>query len=389
MARRTRKGWSYLSGEKGRNRVRIFERPGGSLTLEFRDDGERKRIALGHSDRKAAKRKADEVAAKLARAETVIEEGQTEIPLSELFDIYLGERTPTKNLHTQGHDRRASEMFVRYFGRDRVVSTLNLQDWDRFIRDRRSGAIKPANSTRGGGVEDPMVEQDLRYLLAVLNWATLTGDGGGGVLLERNPFKGYRIPKEKNPRRVVLTDVEYRALLQVARDVDWRFSVALVLAHETGHRIGAISALRWSDIDIEQGLITWRAENEKTGYEHVTPITDEAQEALEQARRWKPGIGEAPVLPAPGDPSVGMSRHLARDWWKRAERLAALDPKPGRGWHSLRRKFASDLIDKPLKILCQLGGWKSPQTVLMCYQHPDEDALRDALNDRRSSRSGV
>ena len=79
-----------------------------------------------------------------------------------------------------------------------------------------------------------MVEQDLRYLLAVLNWATLAGDGRGGVLLERNPCKGYRLPKEKNPRRVVLTDVEYRALLKVARAVDWRFSVALILTSSTG-----------------------------------------------------------------------------------------------------------------------------------------------------------
>ena len=62
MARRTRKGWSYLSGEKGRNRVRVFERDSGNLTLEFRDRGERKRISLGHKDPERAKRQADEAA---------------------------------------------------------------------------------------------------------------------------------------------------------------------------------------------------------------------------------------------------------------------------------------------------------------------------------------
>ena len=35
----------------------------------------------------------------------------------------------------------------------------------------------------------------------------------------------------------VLTEDEYRVLLRVSRQVDWRFHVALVLAHETGHRI--------------------------------------------------------------------------------------------------------------------------------------------------------
>ena len=76
---------------------------------------------------------------------------------------------------------------------------------------------------------------------------------------------------------------------------------------------------------------------------------------------------------------------MARDWWKRAEVLAKLDPKPGRGWHSLRRKFASDLMHVPMKALCELGGWKSHQTVLTCYQHPDQEQLRDALLDRRSA----
>ena len=88
-------------------------------------------------------------------------------------------------------------------------------------------------------------------------------------------------------------------------------------------------------------------------------------------------------MPAPGDPSKAMSRHLARNWWKKAERLAELEPRKGRGWHSLRRKFASDLMHKPLKVLSELGGWKNPQTILMCYQHPDQEQLRDALLDRR------
>ena len=35
-----------------------------------------------------------------------------------------------------------------------------------------------------------------------------------------------------------------------------------------------------------------------------------------------------------------------------------------------------DHMDEPLKALCELGGWKDPQTVLRCYQHPDQDALR-------------
>jgi hypothetical protein len=31
----------------------------------------------------------------------------------------------------------------------------------------------------------------------------------------------------------------------------------------------------------------------------------------------------------------------------------------------------------------QLGGWKDPQTILKCYQSPDEESMRAALAERR------
>jgi integrase len=387
MARTKKKRWSYSAGERGRNRVRAYEHSSGILMLEYRDEaGRRNRVSLGHRDRAQAKRAADAAAAKLTVAEQLVPDERDvphELTLKELFDIYGEEVTPTKSGRSQKHDKRASKMFLKYFGPGRVVSTLSLRDWERFIRDRGEGRVGPGEPP-WKGVGPRTVEYDLRFIMAVFNWAMHAGDGRGGVLLDRNPFKGYRVPKEKNPRRVVLTDEEYRALLEVSEVVDWRFHVALVLAHETGHRIGAIRQLRWSDIDLEEKLIRWRAETEKTGHAHVTPMTDQAVAALRRARNRNPGIGDAPVFPAPENPDLCVSRYLTRDWWKRAEGKAGLEPRPGRGWHSLRRKFASDLKGIPLKTLQELGGWKTHQTILMCYQHADEGEMRQALENRRT-----
>ena len=83
---------------------------------------------------------------------------------------------------------------------------------------------------------------------------------------------GLRTPTEKNSTRVVLSEEEYRALLKVSRRVDWRFHVALVLSHETGHRIGSIRQLRWPDIDFEGGSILWRAEHDKSGFNTSLPL---------------------------------------------------------------------------------------------------------------------
>ncbi len=386
MARTKRSRRSYGAGEWGRNRVRVFpDSKTGLYQLEWRENGRRLTRSLGHRDWVRAKKQADELAAGFAGPDL---NGKAEaepepLTLAGLFDIYGEEVTPTKGVHSRGHDRAATHMFLRFFGRNRDPATLSQRDWDRFIRERRAGRIGP----RGRPVSDRTVERDLRFLLAVLNWAARSRDEQGGLLIDSNPLRGLRVPKVKNPTRVVLSGKEYEALLRVSRQVGWRFRVALVLAHETGHRIGAIRKLRWHDIDLGERTILWRAEHEKTGYEHRTPATAEAIVALGEARSHHRGAGAAPVLPAPRDPLTCVSGPLVAAWWKSAERRAGLEPKRGRGWHSLRRKFATDLMGLPLKVLCDLGGWKEAQTVLRCYQHTDAVQLRTAL-DSRPRKSG-
>ncbi len=385
MARTKRSRRSDGAGEWGRNRVRIFPDPKtGNFQIEWRDNGRRRTRSLGHRDWVRAKRQADEFAAGFVGPDL---NGKAEaepepLTLGKLFEIYGEEVTPTKGRCSRAHDRAAKRMFLRFFGRNRDPATLSQRDWDRFIRERRAGRIGPS----GKPVSDRMVEHDLKFLIAVLNWAGRSRDDQGRLLLERNPLRGLKRPTEKNPTRVVLTEGEYRALLGVSGRIGWRFHVALVLAHETGHRIGAIRQLRWSDIDFEGREVRWRAEHEKTGHEHVTPLTDEALTALEEARKRSAGTGDAPVLTSSRDATRSMSPMAAHKWWKKAETLAGLEPKPRRGWHSLRRKFASDLMDLPLKVLCELGGWKDAQTMLRCYQRPDAGQLRTALEGRRRAR---
>ena len=385
MARARRGRRSYSAGEWGRNRVRVFpDRRTGIMQVQWREDARRLTRSLRHRDWALAKRQADEIAAGLAEPVAPDDAEPEPLTLKTLFDIYGEEVTPTKGWRARRADRAAMKMFLRFFGKHRKAATLSQRDWDRFIRARFAG--------KAGGSGQPVrartIERDLKLLLAILNWAVRSRDEEGRLLLESNPLRGLRPPKEKNPLRVTLTQGEYEALLRVAGDVDWRFRVALVLAHETGHRIGAICNLRWSDVDVGAKTIRWRAEHEKTGYEHRTPITSVARAVLVEARRRNPGIGDAPVMPAPKDPSACMSRWLASGWWKKAEGLAGLEPRRGRGWHSLRRKFASDLMDLPLKVLCELGGWKTAQTVLQCYQKPDEDRLRRALEEYREAGFG-
>ncbi len=375
-----KKKWSYSTGERGRNRVRAFEHPNtGRIFLEFTDTGKRRRIALGHRDRKRAKAKAEEVAAALREALVPIGPAPT---LRTLFDNYIREVTPRKGQSKQGHDRRAAEMFMGFFGPHRRADTLSRRDWDAFIEWRKSGGAG------GRRVRERVVTYDLKFLHLVLNWATTTVNGRGGALLQRNPLHGMPWPREQSPRRPMLSESQYQELLSVSGRVRGMFRLALVLAHESGHRIGSIRLSRWSDIDFTRGVVRWRAENDKIGFEHETVLTPAAKQALERARRIRPSIGDTWIFPDPVDPTKPSSRHKFRDWWNRAEALAELRPERGRGWHSLRRKFATEMKHTPLKDLCYLGGWKDPQTVLKCYQRPDEVTMREALARRRPLEAG-
>ena len=239
MARTKRSRRSYGTGEWGRNRVRVFPDPKtGLFQIEWRENGRRLTRSLKHRDWARAKRQADEVAAGFAGpgVNGSAEAEPEPLTLGTLFDIYGEEVTHTKGERTRRRDRVATAMFLRFFGRDRRPETLSQRNWDRFIRERRAGRA----GLSGKPVGNRTITWDLTFLIAVLNWAARSRDEQGKLLLDSNPLKGLKKPREKNPKRVVLTEDEYRALLRVSQQVDWRFYVALVLAHETGHRIGAI-----------------------------------------------------------------------------------------------------------------------------------------------------
>ena len=377
-ARKQKRGVSYKTGEKGNNRVRLFSHPrDGTLYLEYHVGRLKKRIGLGHTDEQLGKQAADTLALKLRENQPPPQRVPT---LRTLFDIYLREVSPQKSTGKQKHDKRCALLFTRCFGADRLPLTLAKRDFDRFVTTRRDGTL--AVGKRTTGVRDCMIGYDLRMLNALFNWAVVAGDGSGGVLLPRNPFKGFALPKEDNPRRPVATEDMYQAMRAVARQVNPMCLELLVLAHETGHRGQSIRMLKFRDIDFSARRVVWRSEHDKTGFQHVTTLTPDAVQILEGVRKERPAIGDAWLFPSPLDPTKPLCRRTLSKWWKAVERLAKIDPVAGRGWHSFRRNFANEMKHTPLVDLARLGGWKCTNTILTVYQQPDEETMRKAQAGR-------
>jgi integrase len=377
--------WSHTAGEKGVNRVRVFDRGQKGIYIEWWAQGEesggrrRQRQALGPVSREEAKATADEVAAKLRRSEQVKPKILT---LVMLFDMYVREKTPLKSKTAQAHDRRCMEMFLRVLGAHRDPHTLSVREWNSFISERRAGRVGPKGAKPGTAVRARPVQQDLRFLLAVLNWATLRRDEKGRPLLEYNPLKGLPVPREESPKRTLITLEQYGKLRSVAAMMAPWLECLVVLAYETGHRGGSLRQLRWSDVDFDGQRVHWRGEADKIGFDHFTPLREEALAVLRREQSRTQRIGDAWVFPSAQDASRPRSEHALGNAFKLLATKAGLPGGTRMGWHSFRRRFATDLKERSLREVMALGGWKSSATVLMVYQQPEEAVQRSMLEDR-------
>lgn len=318
--------------------------------------------------------------------------------LAKLFASYTAHVTPTKKPRTQEADARKIELWTRFLGASKDPSKITRREWDAFIMARSSGVIDgrgneaPAKKRRVVG--DRVVEIDLVFLRAVLNWATTWEEQPGRRLLRENPIRGFEAPAEKNPRRPVASDDRYEAVRAVSDEVTMRvraggedafprsyLSELLDIAHGTGRRISAICQLRYENLRLARtssaphGAIRWPGSTDKEGREWIAPIDANVRAALDRILGERPGIGAAYLFPSPADPMQPLDYGLASEWLRRAEKLAGL-PKLERGiWHPYRRKWATARKHLPLSDVAAAGGWKGTQTLTKCYQQPDEATM--------------
>lgn len=370
--------WSYKAGEKGRNRVRVFDWPGHGLWIDYKEDGKRHRRPLDHDDRARAKQLADTVAAQLGALEPAAAAvTPATITWAQLSDMYEGEVTPTKAPGTQAHDRRVFRMTRTSWGGSTLVDALDRRLWDRFIRERRQGLYGR------GKARDGVIGNDLQTVIAVMNWAK-TVKVAGRPLLIVNPFDGFPIPLEENPSQPTLTEEEVVKCFRAAAKVNSQVPLFLALAYETGKRYMAIARLRWSDVDLKAGTITWRAQFDKTRTRHVAPISVECTRALQSARRKARAIGDAWLFVDSEHPDQPVGAPEASRWWRKLETAAGIVRIRQRGWHSCRRTLATDLSAEgaSLKTIMEIVGWKTQKQALQ-YIHPTEKDQRVALRSRR------
>ena len=378
--------WSLSLGERG-CRIRIVQRrPGDVFYRVTWIPGQGPQWAsLRTKDRAEARRRAESL---LKMLQDGAPPHRTPLTLGDLWQRYqqeaIGYRENAQT--TRDSKQLQARCLLAFFGANKRLVDLCPNDVLRYAEARRRTNRGAQGSA---GVRRRTVHADLVFLRTMLNWATSI-KVDGEWLLEENPLRGVRFPRESNPRRPVATFDRFEKVCRAAQQLaacsrgdrqraKWvRLELALILAEGTGRRIGSIRHLRWSDMNLDQPSIRWRAEFDKKRREQIVPIPGSLACAIKAARLRLGSVGDGWVFSqvskdAPWAPAQ------CQDYLRRAEAVAGVEKLEGGLWHAYRRKWATERKDLPLKDVAVAGGWKDVTTLLTCYQHADEATMLKVL----------
>ncbi|EOL40592.1 hypothetical protein RV11_GL003066 [Enterococcus phoeniculicola] len=85
---------------------------------------------------------------------------------------------------------------------------------------------------------------------ACLNYAQEIG------YLENNPFRFVKLPKKRKEKVRALKRSEQKTLMKVAVEEEKNHGLTTITALLTGMRIGELAALKWTDIDFDENIIS-------------------------------------------------------------------------------------------------------------------------------------
>ncbi len=390
-------GWKATYGYQG-CRVIVRELAGGWMQGDIRAKGyPRKRIRLGHQDRKAAKRWAKQTQADLQKGVTQILESQP--TLERICGLYLKYQTPKKrNATSRQHDQRCADMWLAVLGSQKTPEKITTQEWEDFVAKRRSGerdarwAYVPLRSKEKPrrAVRDRAIERDMDWLVQTLNWAVRFRDTNGRYLLTDNPLRGFDIPSELNPRRPIVTRDWMEQVINAAGRSPLR--TMLVIADEHGRRLSAIRQLQGSDIQLGRtdawphGAIRWRYQSDKLNKDWLVPMSERLRNEIDRQLAANPVLGDAPFFPAPRNHRKAVSKDRAGMWLLAAIKRAGVQKPDGTLWHAIRRLWITEHKEMPLRERMYVAGYLDRQTMEMVYEHIDPLLLQETVETRREYR---
>ena len=276
--------------------------------------------------------------------------------IARLWDQYqqaLPDRKDTKT------DRLRFNLHLQDIFKDKIPNEITTIDVDKL----RHKLLKTGKSP-----------QTTKHVLALLRRVIMFGVKKG-LCAAPDPSKlHFEMPKVDNQKTESFTADQLKKYLEaIDREPDQDAAAFLRLALVTGMRKGALMALRWTDIDYENGFILLRGEVAKKGKSERIPLSRAARAILQNISST-----ESPfVFPGKG----GEQRKDFRKIAVRVKQHAGL-PDDFRPLHGLRHAYASLLASSgkvDLYTLQKLLTHSSPQ-MTQRYAHLADEAMQRAAN---------
>ncbi len=296
---------------------------------------------------------------------------RAEMTVKDLCELYMAEGTATKKATTLRIDRIRIDRHINPRLGSRKVTDITRGDIQRLMIDVGNGNIRGAATphTRGG---KGAAARTVGLLGGIFTFAQERG------FVEINPVRGLKRYKD-NRRERFLSAAELARLGDLLTELnraggDPRHVAIIRVLLLTGARKNEIAQLRWSEVDLENGLL--RLRDSKTGPK-VIRLGAAATALLARCPRSHPTW----VFPD--------RRHVDRpvsnlDWaWVTIRNRAGL---PDVRIHDLRHSFASVGVagGEGLVLIGKLLGHEHVATTNR-YAHLSDDPLQAAA-DRISSR---
>jgi integrase len=237
------------------------------------------------------------------------------------------------------------------------------------------------------------IQKIVRTLSAAMTFATKEG------LISENPTKYVSLPKLVKRQPPLIGAQQAQRILAVVTDTD--LEVAATLALAAGLREAECCGLRWSDCDLERGILHVRQTAQtirhrgiqfstpKSGQERAVPMTPPLPDVLLRARKRqlerRVSLGAAwndhDLVDDRGDGRPRSSEGLSAAW----KRFADGHDLSGLWFHDLRHGCATLALAAgvPIKVVSEWLGHSSTQITLDLYTH-----VLDELKDDMSVRLG-
>lgn len=323
--------WSFIVGDKGVSRVRVYERyPGSPLQIEWYLHGRRYQRSLKY-ETGAIIRDKDDAIRIAKRTSDKLEQTHNQAYRSAQFAP-----TPARTLAellTRLHDDRKGDWSKDHARHQERYRKLWLQ---KIGKDARLVTITPAlvatvakKQTKARKWSARSQQAFLRYLLDAFSYA----EHMLKWIEPRNNLSAVTMPWVHSKGKAYSPD-EMAALLPMLEEVD---VVAGWLGHvlwQTGRRLSAARTLPKAAVTVhaDHSVIRWPKATDKARRPGVSVVVGRAHELTKKLMK-RPGRYVAGRTP----PSVEL---CVKEWMPAAEKKAGIKHVDGRAWHGIKRRFS-------------------------------------------------